>query len=352
MARVILSSCVFRYPMGGMRAWVLQYLVGFQRLGHEVTYVEKAAEPNSCFDPTRDQMGDDCGYGLRAVAELWSRFALGERWHFVDVAGQRYGLSQDRVDAEFDSADLFIDMGGDHSWHADAERARLRAYIDCEPAFTQMRWEARLEAGKPLPAYDFYYTCGRNIGTQNCSAPTAGKPWRPHVEPVVPDLFPVTPVAPGAPFTTVMTWQSFRPYLYQGQSYGQKDREFEKFESLPRRTSVPLEVAVSGSKVPWDRLAQAGWRVRNANDTASSRPAAAGSAIATPCIWPVAAPWSWRIQGGQSTCPLARDCLRCVRSRKPPLPSRRSSATTLATRAGRASWPASSSRPARCSAGS
>ena len=270
MARVILSSCVFRYPMGGMRAWVLQYLVGFQRLGHEVTYVEKAAEPNSCFDPTRDQMGDDCGYGLRAVAELWSRFALGERWHFVDVAGQRYGLSQDRVDAEFDSADLFIDMGGDHSWHADAERARLRAYIDCEPAFTQMRWEARLEAGKPLPAYDFYYTCGRNIGTQNCSAPTAGKPWRPHVEPVVPDLFPVTPVAPGAPFTTVMTWQSFRPYLYLGQSYGQKDREFEKFESLPRRTSVPLEVAVSGSKVPWDRLAQAGWRVRNANDVSTS----------------------------------------------------------------------------------
>ncbi len=270
MARIVLSSCVFRYPMGGMRAWLLQYLVGFQRLGHDVTYVEKAAGRNGCFDPTRDQMGDDCGYGIRTVAPLWPRYGLGERWHFVDVAGQRYGLSQERVEAAFDSADLFIDMGGDHSWRADAERARLRVQIDCEPGFTQMKMAARLEAGKQLPGYDFHSTSGRNIGTQSSSAPTAGKQWRPHVVPVVADLFPLTPVAPGAPFTTVMTWQSFRPRVYQGQSYGHKDLEFDKFESLPRRTSVPLELAVSGPNVPWDRLASAGWRVRNANEVTTS----------------------------------------------------------------------------------
>jgi len=270
MARIVLSSCVFRYPMGGMMAWLLQYLVGFQRLGHDVTYVEKAPGRNSCFDPTREQMGDDCGYGIRRATELWARFGVGERWHFVDIAGQDYGLSPERVEAAFSSADLFIDMGGDHSWRADAERSRLRVQIDCEPGFTQMKMAARLEAGKPQPTYDFYYTSGRNIGTQGCSAPTAGKQWRPLAVPVVPDLFPLTPVTPGAPFTTVMTWQSFRPRIYQGQSYGQKDREFEKFESLPRRTSVPLELAVSGPNVPWDRLARAGWRVRNANEVTTS----------------------------------------------------------------------------------
>jgi hypothetical protein len=270
MARIVLTSCVFRYPMGGMVSWLLQYLVGFQRLGHDVTYVEKAARRSDCFDPTRDAMGDDCGYGIRTVADLWARFGVGERWHFVDIEGERYGLAQEQVEAAFDSADLFIDMGGDHSWRADAARARLRVLIDCEPGFTQMKMATKLEAGEPLPAYDSYYTPGRNIGTQSCSVPVAGKAWRPLVLPVVPDLFELAPADPGAPFTTVMTWQSFRPRVYQGQSYGHKDREFEKFESLPQRTSVPLELAVSGRNVPWDRLARAGWRVRNANDVTTS----------------------------------------------------------------------------------
>ena len=109
MARIVLSSCVFRYPMGGMMSWLLQYLVGFQRLGHDVTYVEKAARRSDCFDPTRDAMGDDCGYGIRTVADLWARFGVGGRWHFVDIEGQRYGLAQEQVEAAVDSADLFIE---------------------------------------------------------------------------------------------------------------------------------------------------------------------------------------------------------------------------------------------------
>ena len=42
MARIVVGSYMFRYPLGGMMSWVLQYLVGFQRLGHEVYFVEKA----------------------------------------------------------------------------------------------------------------------------------------------------------------------------------------------------------------------------------------------------------------------------------------------------------------------
>ncbi len=270
MARIVLSSCVFRYPMGGMVGWLLQYLIGLQRLGHDVTYVEEARGPGYCFDPTREQWSDDCSNGIRTVTEQWARFGVGERWHVADIEGPRHGLPQERVEAAFDSADLFIDMAGGHSWFSDAERARLRVCIDCEPGFTQMKMATCLEEGKPLPSYDFYYTSGRNIGTQNSWLPTAGKQWRPLAVPVVPDLFPLTPVSPGAPFTTVMTWKSFRPRVYQGQSYGHKDLEFATFESLPRRTSVPLEVAVSGKHVPWDGLARAGWRVRNANEVTTS----------------------------------------------------------------------------------
>src|SRR4029453_2212206 len=91
LARIVLSSCIFRYPMGGMMSWLLQYLVGYRSLGHEVTYVEKAAQADDCFDPTRDAMSDGCGYGVRAVAALLERFGFGQRWHFLDVAGRSYG---------------------------------------------------------------------------------------------------------------------------------------------------------------------------------------------------------------------------------------------------------------------
>jgi len=270
MARIVLSSCVFRYPMGGMMSWLLQYLVGFGRLGHDVFYVEKSARPNDCFDPVEDVMCDDAGYGIRTVGDLLGRFGFEDRWHFVDRKGRRYGLAKERVAAAFDSADLFIDMGGDHSWLGDATHSGLRILIDCEPGFKQMKMAEKLEAGRPLPRYDFYYTPGRNIGTEKSSVPVASKDWRPLVVPVVTDLFTVEPADPQAPFTTVMSWQSFRPRIYQGRSYGHKDREFERFESLPRLTSVPLEVAVSGRNVPWDRLARAGWRVRNANEISTS----------------------------------------------------------------------------------
>ena len=265
MARLILSSCMFRYPMGGMMSWLLQYLVGFARLGHDVWYVEKAARPNDWFDPTRDAMTDDCGYGARVVGELLARHGYGERWHLVDLAGRRFGASRERIEAAFASADLFVDMGGDHSWLDEAAHCGLRILIDCEPGFTQMKMASRLEAGETLPDYDAFFTPGRNVGTERSSVPTAGRAWRAIPDPVVPDLFPVTPADPDGAFTTVMSWQSMRPRVWQGRTYGNKDVEFERFVDLPRLTRVPLELAVSGRDVPWERLASKGWGTLDAN---------------------------------------------------------------------------------------
>ena len=42
MARIVLGSYMVRYPLGGMMSWVLQYLVGFQKLGHDVYFVEQS----------------------------------------------------------------------------------------------------------------------------------------------------------------------------------------------------------------------------------------------------------------------------------------------------------------------
>jgi hypothetical protein len=62
-----------------------------------------------------------------------------------------------------------------------------------------------------------------------------------------------------------MNWQSYEPVHYRGVDYGHKDVEFGKFIRLPGETAVPLELAVSGKKIPRDRIRENGWRVRDAH---------------------------------------------------------------------------------------
>jgi hypothetical protein len=269
MARIVLGSYMVRYPLGGMLSWVLQYLAGFHRLGHEVHFVEKAGYANSCYDPVRDVSSDDCAYGTRVVADLLARAGLRDRWCFVDASGRYHGLDRARVKKVFAGADLFVDMGTHGTWLDEAERSGLRVLIDGEPAFTQMKMEARRQAGEQAAEYDAYYTTGRNIGTPRSTAPTAGRDWRPIFHPVTPELFPAA-ASNGGRFTTVMNWQSYEPVEFRGRIYGHKDVEFEKFVTLPRLTRAGVEVAVSGKNVPRSRLLEAGWRIRNAHAVTAS----------------------------------------------------------------------------------
>lgn len=264
MARIVLGSYMVRYPLGGMMSWVLQYIVGLQQLGHEVYFAEKAGYENSCYDPVHDVMTNDCTVGTTMLNRLLDRFGLAENWCFVDAHGEYYNMSRTGIEDIFATADLFIDMGTHGAWLPEAEKAALRILIDGEPGFTQMKMSKRLAAGETLPEYDFYYTTGINVGTEASLAPSAGKDWRHMFHPVVPELFSNSH-PPGAAYTTVMNWQSYEPVEYDGQVFGHKDVEFERFIDLPRLTSASVEVAVSGTNVPAERIRASAWQMCEAH---------------------------------------------------------------------------------------
>jgi hypothetical protein len=263
--RILVGSWMVRYPLGGNLSWTLQWLLGFRRLSHDVFMVEKSGYPNSCFDPSRGVMGDDCSCGARAVDGLLRRFDLDDRWCYVDAVGEHHGLPRDRVRELLETADLFVDLGTHGAWLDDLPDRCVTVLVDGEPGATQMKRETRRAAGEPLPEYDFYYSNGANVGTPRFTGPTAGLPWRHVFNPVVPDLFDLPPPPPDAPFTTVMNWRAHAPFRYGGRAYGQKDAEFARFVDLPRRTTVPLEVAVAG-KYPEGDLVGHGWRLRRGHE--------------------------------------------------------------------------------------
>jgi hypothetical protein len=265
MARIVLGSYLVRYPLGGMMSWVLQYLVGFSQLGHEVYFVEKSGYPNACFDPLRKSMTDDCRFGTRTVNELLTLHGLGDRWCFVDQQNVYHGLPRPAIEDVVATADLFIDMGTHGSWREEASPAGLNVLLDGEPAFTQLKMEQKAARGQQSDDYNAYYTTGRNIGTSDSTAPTGGREWRHLFHPISTQLIEPTPLPDRGRYTTVMNWQSYEPVEFNGIRYCHKDVEFEKFINLPANVEVPLEVAVSGA-VPRERLIAAGWRLRSAHE--------------------------------------------------------------------------------------
>jgi hypothetical protein len=269
MARIILGSTMVRYPVGGIHLWVLSFLLGFQRLGHEVYLVEKSGWPSSCYDLSKRVMTDDCSYGVSVVNGLLRRFRLDQNWCFVDAEGRYHGLSRQGVQTVFKSADLFVDFEGTE-WLEEAAEVPLRVMIDSEPGWCQIKMEQTENGGQESSSHHYYYTIGRNIGTDKTSAPTGGKTWKHIFPPVLLDLAPYSPANVEAPYTTVMNWKSHKHVEFNGVQYGQKETEFARFIDLPLKTSARMQIAVSGSNVPRDELRRRGWSVLNADDVSIS----------------------------------------------------------------------------------
>lgn len=262
MARIIIASYVIRLPVGGYQSWMLQWLLGFRRLGHEVWFVEKSGWANSCLGPKTWTGCDDCSAGIMSWSALLARHGLEKHWCFVDAAGHYHGMTREQIESVFRTADLFLDHMRVCEWAEESAWAAVTAQVDGEPGMKQMRMENTAAQGIAMHQYDRYFSVGLNLGMPDCAVPTAGKVWKPTFDPVVMDLFPPVSPTPGAPFSTIMAWETHTPVVFQGQSYGSKNSEFPAFFDLPSRVSVPLELALSGP-APLKRLLAAGWRLRD-----------------------------------------------------------------------------------------
>jgi len=265
VGRVVLGSYLVQFPLGGYLSWVIQWLVGLRDLGHEVFLVEAASYPDSCYDPIRDEMTSDPTYGLRVLDETLAAMGLRDCWSFRDAAGTHHGAGRSRLYRQFAAADVFIDMGTHGAFADEAATSACSVLLDGEPAATQMKRAQRSAEGFEVTAYDAFFTVGQNVGTSVSTAPTAGVAWKHVFYPVSCGRVAVSAPPRDAAFTTVMSWSAHDRISWNGSTYGAKDIEFEKFMLLPTLTGAPVELSVAGRSIPHDRLAAAGFRVRDAH---------------------------------------------------------------------------------------
>lgn len=262
--RVVVAGYVVRGPLGGLAWHHLQYVMGLAALGHDVWFVEDSDDYPSCYDPVRSVTGTDPSYGLRFAAGAFEGVGLGDRWAYHDAhSNSWYGPAGGRLPELCRTADLLLNVSGVNPLRSWLTEIDARALIDTDPVFTQVRHLTdEAERARAL-AHTCFFTFGENFGEPGCSIPDDGLPWQRTRQPVVLDAWPLSEPPPGAPFTTVMQWDSYPAREYGGVRYGMKSESFAVVAELPSRSDATFELALGSENAPGPLLTDLGWRVRD-----------------------------------------------------------------------------------------
>jgi hypothetical protein len=225
-------------PYQGGASWaVLQYVLGLERLGCDVTLVEQWDAPGEAKSLTRTSSG----FYFREVARS---FGIEERSALL-IAGtdQTVGLAYPRLLQRCRRADLLINISGILTDQQLVENIPVRAYLDLDPAFNQLWHESGIDMR--FNGHNRFVTVGQALGTPECPVPTAGRRWIATLPPVVLDRWPRAGGPGDGSFTSIGNWRGYGSVEHEGVHYGQRVHSMREFMALPRRTDARFRLALA-----------------------------------------------------------------------------------------------------------
>lgn len=259
---IIVAGTIGRSGVGGQAWTVLQYLLGFRALGHDVYYLEDCGISSWAYDWDKGEWTAELDSPAAYVRDCLKPFGFEKQWCYRTNDGTR-GMSEKEIIEVCRRADLLILRAVPFwVWRDEYDLPKCRAFIDVDPGFTQA---AMLSGDKGIAdgvaKCEKRFTVGQCVGLNKCLIPQALGPWTATVPPVFLDEWPLqsTTSATMPDFTSVIRWQGFRDQTYGGSSYGQRDRSFPKFFSLPSKVDATFRVALLGTNP--ETLTQHGWEV-------------------------------------------------------------------------------------------
>jgi hypothetical protein len=257
---VVVAGSVAQRPGRGGHAWVLlQYLLGFRRLGYEVLFLDRLSRemlpPGAEWPPPREVEWLRSTMAAHGLERDWC-LLLDDR-----EAGLAVGLSRREALERVRRATVLIDVMG---FLADEEMlaaATRHVFLDIDPGFPQMWQELGLH--RSFGDHDAYATVGLRVGLEGSSVPTCGVEWVRTPQPVVLGEWPATPG--GRAYTSVATWRGpFEPIDFAGERYGLRAHQMRAFAGLPAATGVEMELALDideADAADADLLREGGWRL-------------------------------------------------------------------------------------------
>jgi hypothetical protein len=239
---ILLSGMIAADPRQGGATWaVLQYLLGFKRLGHEVYFVEPLAE--AALHPE----GSTLDRSANAVYfhEIMAEFGL-ERHAALLLEGTQktVGLTHEDLRQVSQRADVLVNISGMLTDEALTQVIPLRLYLDLDPAFIQL-WHEVEGIDMRFAGHTHFVTIGLSIGQPGCAVPTGGLPWITTPQPVVLERWPVAEKLTHDALTTVANWRGYGSIEHEGRFYGQKAHSLRPLMSLPTLTDERFVLALA-----------------------------------------------------------------------------------------------------------
>lgn len=227
-------------PEQGGATWaVLQYLLGFARLGHEVCFVE--AVDRDMVQPGGAAL--DRSVNARYCGQVMREHRLDRSWSLV-LHGTREtaGLSYESLARIGREASVLFDISGTLADEELFAQVPIRVYLDLDPAFTQL-WDAQ-GIDMRLDGHTHFVTVGQSIGRADCRMPTGGRNWSTTWPPVVLAEWPVGARISQDAFTTVANWRAYGSIEHDGVHYGQKVHSLRRYMTVPTRTEQRFLLAL------------------------------------------------------------------------------------------------------------
>ena len=190
--KIVLLGMMSKMPVAGVIWQTLHYLIGFQRLGYDVYYVEAhGIKPWWTFFKGE---GDDGWTRASAFVDgMMRRFDLAGRWAIDTVHGDArcLGMSRGALRALYREAELIINLhGGTEPLPEHSETGRL-IYLETDPVEVQIELHHhKPEAIAYLEPHRRLFTFGENYGRPDCGLPVSDRfRFRPTRQPVVLDFW-------------------------------------------------------------------------------------------------------------------------------------------------------------------
>ncbi len=247
--KIIVMGFTAGCPIAGVIWQHVHYIVGLQRLGHEVYYIEDSARIP--YNPVTWEINEDYSYAAEVLSRLAKQFGFEGRWGYCARFLPDHptaGLSKKEIVQLYQDADAILNVCGAQEFNEDLLKSDRIIYVESDPGVEQIRIDKGDKGAESyLSKHHTLFTFGENIGNKSFPVPLHGKKWHPTRQPIVTDFWKTDgPPGPAALFTSVANWNTSgkKDIDWRGDTYlWSKSLEFLKFSDAPRCAGERFELA-------------------------------------------------------------------------------------------------------------
>jgi hypothetical protein len=249
--KIIVLGFMGGCPIAGVIWQHIHFIVGLQRLGHDVYYVEDTG--TYPYNPVRPDISDH-SYSTLTLSKLANEHGFEGRWAYC--ARYRAPFAVDGMEWRtllklYKEADCALNICGSHAINEEIASVRHLIYVESDPGVQQIK----IDKGDRVTidymrAHRQLFTFGENIGTREFLIPLHDFSWMGTRQPIVTDFWCAAEEArspnPEAALTSICNWYTSgkNDITWRGINYlWSKSLEFVRFSEAPKRTREVFELA-------------------------------------------------------------------------------------------------------------